>query len=233
MKKFFLYIFILAGLSGYSQKVPAEIMEFINSGDFAWFKTNSQFASNGEVDFEQSFVDYEVRDNQKIPVININFTTGPDGSGRVIVGQIQAIKVRPDFTNLPRNARYLQLYRDFREFDFRSESGVVNVHDLNYDEYLASKATIYKSVVTQISPYQVPPEIAQRYETGIPPAPGYHQCDQNQNGNVTYGECYNCLVESCAASPICSAFCFIMNLRIKNICTASIIANCVAIAILY
>jgi hypothetical protein len=233
MKKLILFVFILTGLSGISQKTPFEIIEFINSEDFAWFKENSQFASNGTVDLESSFVEYEVRDNQKIPVISVNFASSVNDFDKIIVGQIQAIKVRQDFTGLPRNARYLQLYRDFRDFNFRTETGIINVHDLNYGEYQATKATIVKGEVTQLSSYQMPPEIAERFGTGIPSSPGYHQCDLNQNGNVTFGECFNCLVASCAANPVCSVFCQLANLVVKNVCMASTIANCLIISIIY
>ena len=216
-----------------AQKTAPEILEFLNSADFARFLSGSQFAANGEIDLERSFVEYEEKENQRIPVITISFSGPSDNRTRTSVGQIQAIKVRSDFNGLPGGARYLQVYRDFRNFDFNSETGIINVHDLNYGEYLCTQATVNRSSVVQLSAYQMPPEIAERYGTGIPASPVYHQCDLNNNGNVTFGECFTCLTNSCNASPACQLLCMLLNQIVKRVCLTSTIANCVYMSIAY
>ena len=222
----------MMGIGSVAQKTPPEIQEFLNSPDYAWFLANSEFAGNGVVDLEQSFVEYEIYNNQKIPVISVNFVNGSIDDDRAIVGQIQVIKVRSDFNGLPGNSRYLQLYRDFRDFDFRTETGIIKVHDLNF-EYQCTQATVNKGVITQLSQYQMPSEKTGRTAGGVPPGPGYHQCDLNQNGNVTFGECFSCLTASCAASPTCTALCLLMNLAVKNACVTSTVANCLIISVVY
>ena len=232
MKKIFIAFFAVITITAKAQTQEDELLqEFINSTDFSWFLTNSQFSSNGEIGLNESFVYYErtvVNGTEtNVPFLNINFFQLQNGQKK-IVGQIQAIKVRNDYHGLPRDSRYLMLYRNFLDYNHLTQSGVIKIYDLNYEEYLVSVASISSGVVDNVVSNTIPEDIATR--NGL--ISGRHYCDTNGNGNVTLGECYNCMMTACMSNPECQALCVIANMFIRR-CTISILTSCAIISVIY
>lgn len=232
MKKVFIAFLTFFTFAANAQTPEDDLLqEFINSTDFSWFLANSQFADNGEIGLGESFVYYEntvVNGTEtNVPFLNLNFFQVQNGQKK-LVGQIQAIKVKNDYHGLPRDSRYLMLYRNFIQYDFLSQSGVIRIYDLNYEEYLVSEASISNEVVQNVVAHPMPEDIATR--NGLIAGP--HPCDANGNGNVTIGECYNCMMGACMSDPECSVLCVFANMFGRK-CTLSILTSCAIISVIY
>jgi|SRR5688572_6632377 len=146
-------------------------------------------------------------------------------SGPRELGQIEAIKASQS-ANLPRDGEYHMLFRDYSNYDLVNEDGQIDIYDLNYDEYLIAEATITNASVSNLDLYEMPEPIATLREVTT------HFCDLNSNGNVTYGECVRCMLNSCYQNEECAALCSIAN-AINRSCTGSISISCSILAIFY
>src|SRR6185436_3077394 len=144
---------------------------------------------------------YEDVQGTQVPILNITLI----GAGGRTIGQVSAIKVRSTYRQLPRNARYLLLYRDYADFDESTQKGIIRIYDLNYDGFLALEAELDGENITKLDTYSMPASIIAKYNFGGygKQAPEHHYCDKNENGDVSWAECFNCLVESCNARLAC------------------------------
>jgi hypothetical protein len=127
------------------------------------------------------------------------------------------------------------LYRDLSGYDDNTKTGTIKVHDLNYDDYLAVEASVIEEKVVSLTTYPMPEYISRKYnittDTKTEDA-GKHFCDKNHNGNVSFGECFSCLMDVCKADPDCNALCFLANMH-KGACTTSMLISCAIIALIY
>lgn len=210
----------------------ALLQEFLRSPDYAGFMAGSQFAGSGTLDLQRSFVSYSTAVSgeiqKQVPVLYLSFAGVQNGKKKV-TGQIQAIKVKDDYAGLPKNGRYLMLYKNFVQYNTNDSTGTIRVYDLNYDEYLAGEATVVNGTVNNYIPYPLPDNIATKYNlTGR----AAHPCDKNGNGDVTYGECFNCMLRSCMLDSECRLLCFLANLY-RASCFNSMRASCAILAIIY
>ncbi|MBI3138917.1 MAG: hypothetical protein HYZ15_10060 [Sphingobacteriales bacterium] len=233
MKKLLFFFLILMSVSGRAQTEEETLLqEFLHSPDYAGFIAGSQFAGSGTLDMQKSFVDYRIgvynEIEKRLPVLCLQFV-GVQNGKKVIVGQIEAIKVREDYTGLPKNGRYLMLYKNYLQYNTGTSTGTIRVYDLNYDEYLVGEAAVTNGTVNNYTPYPMPDNIAAKYNlTGRAP----HPCDTNHNGNVTYGECFSCMLRSCMSDPECRFLCFLANLY-RSSCFNSMRVSCAILAIIY
>ncbi len=233
MKKVLFFFLILMSVNGRAQtEEDALLQEFLHSPDYAGFIAGSQFAGLGTLDLQQSFVSYSTAVSgeiqRQVPVIYLSFV-GVQNGKKKITGQIQAMKVKDDYTGLPKNGRYLMLYKSFVEYNTDNNTGTIRVYDLNYGEYLVGEGTVVNGTVNNYIPFPLPDNIAAKYNlAGRAP----HPCDTNHNGNVTYGECFNCMLRSCMGDPECRLLCFLANLY-RASCFNSMRASCAIIAIIY
>ncbi len=232
MKKILSVLFVFVTLSARSQDEQSLVKEFLNSADFKWVKEKSGFITAAQADLSRSFVLYEEVQGTLVPILNVALVE--PGSGGKLIGQVSAIKVRNTYRQLPRNARYLLMYRDYSAFDEKTESGIVRIHDLNYDGFLSLEAVVEGENLIRLDSYSMPASIIQKYNFGgsNKQSPKKHYCDDNANGDVSWAECFNCLVESCNANVTCRVTCRIMNLY-KRYCDLSMAAACVWISIKY
>ncbi len=210
----------------------ALLQEFINSPDYAAFIAGSSYGQLGTPDLKQSFVGYSSvvsgEIEKQVPVLYIQFAGVYNGKKKV-VGQLQAIKVREDYSGLPRNGRYLMLFKDLRQFNADNSSGTIRVYDLNYDEYLSGEAVVNNWTVNNYTPFPVPDQVSAKYNlTGR----AAHPCDANGNGNVTFGECFSCMMGACMRDTECRTLCLIANL-FQWRCTMAMRLSCRIIAIIY
>ena len=66
----------------------------------------------------------------------------------------------------------------------------------------------------------------------ILPTPERHLCDLNKDGNVSWAECFRCMIDACMTNTECAVQCIIYNI-ISNRCTQAIDAACVILSIWY
>jgi hypothetical protein len=233
MKKIFFLLLVLISFNLYGQPGDLQLLQnFVNSEDYSQFIANSQFSTNGAVNLDSSNVSHQEHpslDGKVVPVLNVSFTQTQNDLPK-IVGQIQAIKVRDDYHSLPNSSRYLMVYKDFREYNHSTQTGQIKIYDLNYDEYLVIDAAFTNGSTSSIETFPMPPVVIEKY--GLDPNRGTHPCDANQNGNVTFGECWRCMVNACFSNPECNFRCFAAN-HFGQQCSMAIAISCTWIAIWY
>lgn len=224
------YFFVLLSVLSMSARAQtgdnALLQEFLSSADYAYVINQSAFGKTGTPDLKQSYVGLATAGEwqKQVPVIYLHFSDMYNGKKK-IVGQLQAIRVRDDYNSLPRNARYLLLFKDLREYDDETTTGTVRIYDLNYDEYLAGKAVFTAGALSSYTPFAVPDQVSARYSLGARSAA---PCTRA----LTAGECFSCMMASCAANPACTALCMATGSMAAN-CRLSVMALCALISIVY
>lgn len=222
------YFFVLLSMMSMSARAQTDndvlLKEFLSSADYAYVINTSAFAKIGTPDLKQSYVGLATTGElqKQLPVIYLQFSGLYNGKKKM-VGQLQAIRVRDDFNGLPRNARYLLLYKDLREYDDETATGTVRVYDLNYDEYLAGKAVFNAGTLSNYTPFSVPDQVSARYSLGARSAA---PC----TSALTAGECFSCMMASCASNAACSTLCLATGSMSAN-CRLTIMALCTLISI--
>lgn len=108
--------------------------------------------------------------------------------------------------------RFFLRYKD--EFSLQTENGTIEIFDLDDNNILLESYGIRDGAVVSKAD------------------PRTHFCDKNQNGNVTYGECTNCMYQACFQNTQCAAQCIIYQILTQS-CFASINAACFIISIIY
>lgn len=222
MKNFIIVLLSALSLGARAQTGDnALLQEFLRSADYAHVLNHSAFGKIGSPDLKQSYVGLATTGSgelqKQVPVIYLQFSGGQNGKKKIL-GQIQAIKVRDDYAGLPRNSRYLMLFKDLREFNEVDGTGSIRVYDLNYDEYLAGEAVFNRGQLSQYTPYPVPEPVSSRYNLGARSAA---PC----SNALTAGECFSCMMASCVFNPACRAICLATGSMSPN-CTLSIMALC-------
>jgi len=224
--KFYLFVLLSALSIGTRAQTGdnAILQEFLSSADYAHVINHSAFGKTGTPDLKQSYVGLATTGElqKQVPVIYLHFSGLYNGKKK-IVGQLQAIRVRDDYNGLPRNARYLLLYKDLREYNDESATGTVRIYDLNYDEYLAGKAVFNDGTLSQYTPFAVPNQVSTRYNLGDRAAA---PC----SNVLTAGECFSCMMAACVFNPTCRALCLATGSITAN-CTLSIMALCAVFSI--
>lgn len=204
------------------------LQDFLESPDYAAIINSSSFGKTGTADIKQSFVVWAIAGSgeiqKQVPVIYLQFTVISNGKKK-LQGQIQAIKVKEGYSGLPRNGKYLMLYKDLRQFNAEEGTGNIRVYDLNYDEYLVGEAVLGNGTLSQYIPYPVPDQVAAKYNlAGRQPMP----CT-SIGGTTTFGECFSCMMGSCVLNPDCRALCLLAG-SLQWQCTRSIQLYCAMIA---
>jgi len=229
MKNVFFVMLSVLSLGGYAQTGDKALLrEFLESPDLAAVINHSVIGKTGAPDLNQSFVGLATASNgevqREIPVIYLQFTAVLNGKERRI-GQIQAIKVRDGYTGLPRNGRYLMLYKDLRQFNEEEGTGTIGIYDLNYDEYLAGEAVFSNGTLAQYRPHAIPANVTEKYnlESRVAlPCTG-------TGGTTTFGECFSCMMGACVLNPDCRALCLVAG-SVQWQCTRVIQFYCALIA---
>lgn len=232
MKKLLFLLLMLITAKAKSQNEDALLADFVNSADFEWVKKYSGFGGNWKTDPSLSFVAYEEYAGIKVPVLTIALVSQEKGSVGKYNGQVQAIRVKDSYKQLPHEAGYLMLYRDLSAFDTEKRSGTIRIYDLNYDGYQILEAKIEAGNVKWMETHDMPLETIAKYDYGDFGKTGadIHFCDKNHNGDVSWGECFICLVGACQRNWTCQIMCNILNLN-NGSCLVSIGLACIWMAI--
>jgi hypothetical protein len=191
------------------------IQEFIKSNDFQ----QNEYISYKQIDFERSSVKYLNGEEDK-PVINIIFAD----AGKII-GSVEAIKNKSEKILLPNNGKYFMFYRDYTTFDFINMSGSIKLFDLNYDNHFFGYGEIGTGLLSASFYNPMPSNILNKYEKVISTnktilssrnqkTPDIKTesilCDGNDDGNVSFSECYKCFNNACGSSETCVIMCFLV-----------------------
>lgn len=225
------------------------IRNFVESKDFQI----NNFLSCKSIDYEKSNVYYVNEDPQK-PVINIIFSKNGQ-----IIGTVEAIKNLSAEIKLPNEGQYFMLYRDFQHFNLSELTGSIDLYDLNYDNHNMGFGEVAKGYLIKASLKPMSSLITSKYEEIISNNNSYLKskkdkvllnqtpktksvlCDLNQNGNVSFSECYKCFNSACGSNETCVVMCFLIgdamgwSVSPAKIpwCQTSIAASCIYISIAY
>lgn len=224
------------------------ISQFVNSSEYNRV-INLYNGTLGQRDVEKSNVTY-IDDNLAKPVINIVLS-----SNNTVKGVLKAIPVPERFDNvLPGNERYVMTLIDYRSYNAENLTGNIQVVDANYDNHVPLDILVESSIITSVSVNDLPEGILQKYsgllkkrDLGNPiydnpenQIEGRHHCDLNGNGNVTWSECFTCMVRACSSNQQCAVLCGITNVVGSYVgsggagaCTVSMAASCVYLSIVY
>jgi hypothetical protein len=226
MKKIIVFVFTLLAISGklFSQKntTAPEIDEFLASSEFNRVINDQQWSRLGTVNRSLCYAN-TISEDQRAVTVNIVIENGRDHK---VTAVIEAVKAPDGKHLLPNNERYAMALRNYKDFDFVNASGIIEYYDLNYKNHHGGTITVSKSVVVSWVTYDIPSEILNQDSEVIKKV---HYCDKNQNGNVTWTECYQCMKKSCESNAGCDSLCDLINL-IHSYCTGTIAASCVFIS---
>ena len=226
MKKTFLIAFvILSGMAeSFSQRntTAPEIDQFLASPEFSRVISDPMWSRLGPVTRSLCYVTAISEDTKEVKV-NIVFQNSRNNK---ITAVVEAIRVPSGRYLMPSNEKYAMALRDYENYDFANTSGVIEYYDLNYKNHHAGTITISKSSVTSWLTYDIPEDILNQDPQVIKKT---HYCDKNQNGNVTFTECYSCMKGACDGHPDCSTLCELINL-VNSYCTKSFVAACIYIS---
>ena len=225
-----------ASICTQAQEKEEVVAQFKASPEFE--RVQQQFKELGEADFGEATVNF-VEANGRHPYGNLYFRRD---------GQITAVL---EFVHLPEKAgkllpnndRFAMQLVDYRNFESENLTGTIRAYDLNYDNHQAALLEVQKGMVTGLKTFSIPDELIKKY-AGLDPAEQTgdtyerkaHFCDGNGNGNISYSECYRCMVKACKGNPECDLLCNLINQAsgytpIPKQCNLSFVASCIIISI--
>jgi len=226
MKKSFLILFVVlfAVINSFSQRnhTAPEIDQFLASPEFNRVISDPTWKGLGTVNRSLSYA-ISKPDRKNEVAITIVLQGSRDSK---VTAVIEAVKAPDDKYLFPNNERYAMILRNYQNYNFSNTSGVIEYYDLNYKNHHAGTITVSKSLVVSWVTYDIPGDIL-NYDSQVQKKA--HYCDKNQNGNVTFSECYKCMKDACSSHAGCDTLCDILNLN-SSWCTLSIGTSCVFIS---
>ena len=184
-----------------SSLLNEEVKRFIDSENFK----NSPY-HNMSINFQSSTINYVKEEGLEIPVISIVF-----GENKKVNGVIQAIRLTNKKSvkkRLPNNNDYAMLYFNTKNYNPKTKTGELTVHDVNFDNSKIHSVKFKNSKVIEDRLSRINPTTLKKYnyynnETfsskSIP-----NSCSGGANGNVSWGECYHCLTTICESDVDCN-----------------------------
>jgi hypothetical protein len=229
MKKIVLFVFFLGAISVemFSQRntTAPEIDQFLTSPEFNRVINDPQWSRLGTVNRALSYATV-IQENPRGIAVNIVIERGRDHRVTAVIEAVKA-PVGNDF--FPNNEGYAMVLRNYENYNFATSSGIIEYYDLNYENHHAGTITVSKSSVVNWVTYPIPQNVMDKYSNLTQRA---HYCDKNQNGNVTFTECYQCMKNACASNAGCDTLCDILNITV-GFCTASMAVSCVYISMVW
>lgn len=219
-----------------SKKEPQTIeqkylAEFIESDEFTQILASSSFLRKEDIDESQHGIIYHGGDQQK-RIVSVSFKRNGQvyaslRGARVADAKIPAI-----------GRKFLTLLLKYDDgFDMKSLSGSFEIIDtdnrnISVGRYKTGQGKILEDqsgkrevIASSSTPPTTEPPI-------ILPTPERHLCDLNKDGNVSWAECYKCMIDACFSNAECAVQCFLYNVIYQR-CTQAIDAACVIISIWY
>lgn len=168
-----------------------EINQFLSSSTFQRVKPS--IAKYGDVDL--SHIKHEVlnKDQVKISTFRIPLTKNGQHVGTIIAVDLKSKGF------LPFDDTYAVNLENYSNFNQKSQTGIVEMIDLNYDNYVHSKINIVNNKITKWEGNGLSPEIRVKYaklRKGNKSSPKTYTCDTNRNGDISFSECYSCVKQS-------------------------------------
>lgn len=160
---------------------------------------------NGVANFEKStfsLIDYE---NVKIEYLQV-----PIVKNGVQIAKLEIVKM-PNSKYLPNNDEYALNYIDTSKLNVNTQSGIVKMYDLNYDNSLHTTINLNRGNLDVIS-VGISKEVSEKYAKFRKPnksksIAARHLCDGNGNGDISFGECYKCFQDAIDANGTSQAIC--------------------------
>ena len=203
MKKIILGLIIFAScftIKAFSQLTTAEekiVTDFINSKDF---KENGLIKNLNLSEIKKK-VSYVNKDNSK-PTITIGiFNKG------ILTGSIEAFKKQSEYL-LPNGNAYFMIYREFSDVDLKSKSGKIILYDLNYNNHKFLELYYTNEQNTKYRYIDKPKEIFDEYQDIIEYNSRRHPADLNNNGDISFSECYRYMNVACQTDSGCYTACY-------------------------
>lgn len=160
---------------------------------------------------ERSKVVYFQDENDK-PWLSIVFERG----GKVYAS-LRAIRVADTKVGII-GKQYVTSLIKYEEFDFTRMSGRITLVDT--DDRSIEKGR-FELIDGRISK-----------NLRSDPAARTHYCDANRNGNVTWTECFTCMLGACMSNTECAVQCAIYDV-INTSCTRSMDLACAILSVIY
>ncbi len=139
---------------------------------------------------------------------------------------------------LPNNDTYALNYADLSSYDMDQKTGTIKLYDLNYENFMHTKMDIDKGYYINVEGDGLSDQLREKYAYLANPAKSAnltsrHLCDSNGNGNISFGECYSCIVRAIKQNSTSTAICHsyeAMGLPWWGSCGASVVVSCTIIS---
>jgi hypothetical protein len=201
------------------------LKQFISSRDFIdQFSENIYFNDIGDIKLEKSFIEPIIVGDREYNILSVVIYNDD-----VLTGQVIGIKLPQSAKKLKTGHSYVMALRDFTEFCFESESGIVRDYDLNFDGYNCGYFIVEKNHIENFKSIRMPYHIEQIYSFKRPSGlKSVHPCDSSGDGDISFGECYHCLNEAIDSDGSTKFLCDALN--VIGVCSLSVGVSCVIIS---
>ena len=201
------------------------LKQFISSNDFnTQFLQNIYFSDIGNINLEESMLESIIVDKKEYNILNIAVYKNDK-----ITGQIIGIKLPKNSKKLKTGHSYVMAFRDFREFNFETKSGIVRDYDLNFDGYNCGYIIVEDNYIQNINSLNMPYHIQAKYSfMKASNSKSVHPCDYSGDGDIGFGECYSCLKEAINSHGDTQFICDALN--IIGTCSLAVGVSCIIIS---
>lgn len=180
------------------------ITKFLNSNTFLNHK--DQIMKYGNISYGEIKTAVISTENDKITVLSI-----PIKDGNITIGTLEAV----DLSNtkyLPNGDTCALNYINLTKFNSKTLTGLIQMVDLNFDNFVHSKIFVEKNKIKSWKCLGLSESLKVKYRKYRNPntkntLTQRHLCDGNNNGDVSFSECYKCVSDSIDADGFSSWVC--------------------------
>lgn len=215
-------------------QVNPTVQKFITSNDY--LKNKAYLSKYGEIDFDKVVVNRISEKGKTYDTFVLPFYKNALNTAIVEVVDIAGTK------KLPNNESYGMNLIDFTAFNFKSFTGNVNMYDLNYEKNLHSQIEIENNKIMKWIANGLPQELKDKYfytNVNVPEliilntvTNNKVPLDSNNDGNLSFSECYAGFSEAIEADGFSSWVCDIPILG-WGACFTSVSVSCVILSSYY
>lgn len=188
-----------------------DLMRFQGSDQYKRILSENAFLDAEDLSKERSKVVYFQDENDK-PWLSIVF----EKHGRVYAS-LRAIRVADAKVGTV-GRQYVTSLIKYEEFDFIRMSGKITLVDTDDQSIEKGRFELIEGRITK--------------NLRNDPAARTHYCDANRNGNVTWTECFTCMLGACMSNAECAVQCAIYDV-INTSCTRSMDLACAVLSVIY
>jgi hypothetical protein len=222
MKTFLLTVICLLGMiGGFTQTFTLE--DFRNSASYGLLQS-AALLQEKKINFERSAVVEDEINGTRVRVLHLYVEDASFNN----VGRIVAIRNESN-KFLPNGHDFVMAYGDYSGVNEEC-TGIFRIYDLNWDSYLAVELELENGLITRGQAEPIPAETRLKYGVEAKPK----KCDENKNGDISFGECYNCMWNECQSDQRCKIPCDYLDKygTPTDKCKLTIAAACVWISII-